>query len=239
MRYRCGSHVPRAFAALPLMLILLLSACDSNDQGSGPPEEGHPSTQDVSRRPLHNLSRDQPEGPAHDDPIDPEPSAAELDSAAVGDPTRSDAEVFAILVNHAIKDQTAGSQGDAVVDAFARDLPPDSTSTIAENRTIPGNRVVPGSQSWIRSKVANVLSATTALVHLVEKIESPAFGGPRRPYVYWSEAVLTVERDGDRWWLVDYQTGIASERARFSAAAWHDVMDSGRGWRRFDVAGKA
>jgi hypothetical protein len=223
--------------------LLLLAACSVGDrddnQTSSSSTHSNADETETTKRPFRTLDTDEPGGPRHVRPITAEPSSEILDAAAHAPPTRLSAETFAILINHAIKDQTHGSRGDSVLTEFGRDVPADSIASVEETRMFPGDRIVPGGRSWLRSSFRTTSAGTEATVDVVEKIEAPtsALSTPDDSYIYWARATLTLAWAEDQWHLVDYQSAIASEYEHFSNNTWRGVMDSGHDWRRFDVAG--
>jgi hypothetical protein len=223
-----------------VILLLLVGGCNAigRDDGRQPDSDPTDGISEAARRTFRPLDVDQSGGPRHVRPIPAEPTGAELDEAARSGPTRLSAETFAALLHHALCDQTSGSQGDSVVSDFGDDLQADSVASIEETRMFPGDRIVPGGRSWLRSSIRTTSSGTEAVVYVVEKIEAPtSFLSKRRdPWVYWAQATLSLGWSGEEWRLVDYQSAGASENEKFSVSTWRGTMDSGRGWRRFDVA---
>ncbi len=201
----------------------------------GPEEDSTPPAADRSFR---QLDADQPGGPRHRAPFNSEPTSDQVADASRAEPTRRDAETFAVLVSHAIEDQTEDSIADALLNQYVDELPADSVRTIKENRDFPGNRVVPGSRSFVRSLIRESAEGYEAVVLVVEKIESPTLGdAPDQPFVFWAQSKLVVVWSDSEWALKDYQSAGASEYPEFSKWTWRGTMNSGRDWRRFDVAG--
>lgn len=81
-----------------------------------------------------------------------EPSQAELDDAASAGTTRADAEQFAILLVHALHDQTDDGLHDGARRFLADQLPADTRSYLDGLGAWKDTRVVPGSRSWLRSE---------------------------------------------------------------------------------------
>ena len=219
---------------------LLLTGC-SGDRTDHRPSPGapdrRPSNVRLDQRPFKQLKSDEPGGPRHRRPLPSRPTNEQLTASSELGANRAGAERFAILVNHALEDQTSDSPTD-VLDEYGADLPPEAVAALDETRSLPGNHVVPGSRSFVRSTLRETASGSEATVFVVEKIASPALGdAPGEPFVFWAQTRLTVAWAVGRWKLTDYQSAGASEYPKFSKWTWRDTMDSGRGWRRFDVAG--
>lgn len=153
-------------------------------------------------------------------------------TAASAADTRAAGELFAILLNHAIEGQTDASAREQAIESLAADARPEARQEIDSILPLEGTRMVPGSRSWIRS----TLRSGVLTVRLVELIEVPAVGSPGQPFRPWCDNKLVVTRIGGQWRLIDFQRAIASEKAKFSPSTWSGVMNSGKGWRRFEVS---
>ncbi|MBC7631039.1 hypothetical protein [Aeromicrobium sp.] len=231
------SH-PKSAVCLLASFILALSGCtpSAEDKNMNEPArtesaaaEPAPSLNGTVRPDLRIVG-DEPGG-ASVSPAPAEPNSSQLDLAASAAPSRGDAERIAILLNHAIEDQTAGTaraEALELLDANATDA---ARATITALPAFPGSRMTAGSKSYIRSGEKN----GAVEVRLVELVEVPALGTSEQPYQLWTDNTLVMSHDGDRWLLQDFRREVASETREFKAAVWRTVMDMGRGWRRFTV----
>ena len=141
-------------------------------------------------------------------------------------------ERLAVLLNHAIEDQTTQSARAEALDAMGADARAEARDTISTIPPFEGARVVDGSRSWIRSQ----FTPNGLTVRLVELIEVPGLGTPGEPFRFWSDSTVVLRRDDGQWWLHDFQRAVASESVEFSERVWRTVMNSGQGWRHFKVA---
>lgn len=218
-------------------VVLLLTGCRADDHDSDPTCPAFDSLPIApDHPPFRPLDRDQPGGPRNLGSYAARPTLDELTAAARDGSDRRAAETFAILVNHALEDQTTGSFGDSVVADFGAEVPCDATQTIDEIRSFPSSRIAPGSRSFLRSSRRTTDRGAETVVYIVEKITSPDLFEAHKRFVYWAQTRLTLAWADERWTITDYDNAGASERPKFSKWTWRDTMDSGRDWRRFDVA---
>jgi hypothetical protein len=183
-------------------------------------------------RPYKRLPSDQPGGVPSIPSAPTAPGAREIGTAASSSSARADGERIAILLNHALENQTAPETRAAALDRLGPDTSALARQEIDAIPVLPGTRMVPGTQSWVRS----VTDGETVTVRLVEQAEVPALGEPGEPYRLWTDNTLTVAHGDDGWRLIEFQRASASETVEFSDAAWRMAMDRGRDWRRFTVS---
>lgn len=223
------------------MLALSVASCaddvgGSDTVGSGryvTPPAKTPGVGEVPVRPYERLSSDQPGGPSPVPSAPTEPDPEQIQTAASSSSTRADGERIAILLNHALENQSSPDTRVAALDRLGPDTSLRARQEIGAIPTLPGTRVVPTTQSWIRS----VTDGETVKVRLVEQVEAPALGEPGEPYRLWIDNTLTVAHGDYGWRLIDFQRAVASESVEFSEPVWRMVMSSGRDWRRFAVGG--
>jgi hypothetical protein len=226
--------------ATVVVIVMTCAACvqqdgagssGSNGDRESPILETPPSEADP--RPFREVSSDSPGGPVHREPLPASPGSVEVERAAVVGKRRVDAERFAILLSHALVDQTDGSAGDAFRDYLADSTPQEAVSGIEWHRAWPGMHVVSGSRSWLRS--VRVDGANSYAVYVVLKVSVPRSSAAGDEYVSWTGNRLAVAFLDDQWRLVDYQQTGVSESEEFSEWTWEGSMNSGRGWRRVSV----
>lgn len=239
-----------ASAAVGLMVVT--AAC-SGDGGASPPDADSTSTThsqdrgqgsspgnpppEIEVRDFKKLAKDEPGGVKYRTAIPAEPTEAQLEEAVKATRSRADAERFAIILHHALEDQTADSAQEIAHRYLSPDLPADSRFYLDNLKAWKDTRVVPGSRSWLRSAdVSKPGESLVVQVHLVEQLETPGLGdGPADPFVSWGSFLMTVEATTDGWLLTDLQEAGASEYETFSPYTWEAALDSGKGWRRFEV----
>lgn len=237
-----------ARASVVAVLLMLTGSCsadrDVDPGGSESTSASHSAGPDnpppeVKYREAKKLATDQPGGPTYRTAIPAEPTKDQLQTAARATATRADAERFAIILHHALQDQTSDSVQDSARQYLSPDLP-DASRDYLDGLSLSlwkDTRIVPGSRSWLRSKeVSTSDQGPVVQVQLVEQIECPGLGnGPGDPFVYWGSYLITLVATAGDWVLTDIQSTGGSEYETFSPYTWKEDMDSGKGWRRFDV----
>lgn len=179
------------------------------------------------------LDDDQPGGERIDD-VPAIPQVSDIEQLSRSSATRQNGERFALLLSHALEDETDGEGALDVLGRFGADTNSRVRDAIRSRGVVPGSRVVAGSRSWLRSRVLDN-DAMSMIVRVIEKVDVPAFGSPGDPFIFWVDNTFEIEHRAGRWMLVGLDSAAASDSERFSPATWRLIMDSGRGWRRVPV----
>jgi hypothetical protein len=158
------------------------------------------------------------------------PARADLEAVAKAGPGRREGEEFAILMAHALADTTPDNQGDFALFELVESIGDEGVPQLTTSRRLRGTATVAGTRSWLRSRVEDDGVVT---VMLIEHLAAEALQIQGRPFEFWTQVMMQVVHDGREWRVTDYVTVGASESVDFSDPVWENVMDSGKGWRRF------